>query len=181
MTRRPKPFLRDYAEQALPVVKSLRDHHQALHDAHDADDRDSKLASLGALADAYRQLGRLAEAVRHGEAAVALAREVDRPKFLLSNLIRFATALQYNNEHARAEPLFEEAQALAAKLGMLEDYALQHHGKSLAEQERWGEAIACLERALALREAKGTPALIASSREALEEARARAARPSQTP
>lgn len=175
--RRLKPFLRQYAESALPLVKSIRDHHQALHAAEASGDRDAELAALGAMADAYRLLGRLDEAVSHGERAVAIAREVERPKFLASNLIRLATALQYRNEHAAAEPLFEEAQRIAATVGVLEDFALQHHGKSLAEQGRWAEAIACFERALALREAKTDADLIASTREALEEARARAGKP----
>ncbi|MEB3329581.1 MAG: tetratricopeptide repeat protein [Candidatus Sericytochromatia bacterium] len=174
MTRRHRPFLRDYAERALPVVQAIRDHHAALHDARTRAERDAELAALGALADAYRLLGRLDEAVRHGEEAVDLARALDRPKSLVSNLIRLATALQYRQAHADAEPLFAEARQLARQLGLLEDFALQHHGKSLAEQGRWDEAIAALEQALTLREARGDAALIASSREALTEARARA-------
>ncbi len=174
MLRRLKPFLRQYAENALALAKSIRDHHQALHDAEAAGDREAQLVANGTMSDAFRMLGQLDPAVRHGEAAVALARELDHPKFLVSNLIRLATALQYRNEHAAAEPLFQEGRALAAKVGVLEDYALQHHGKSLAEQGRWAEAIACFERALAIREAKHTADLAASTREALEEARARA-------
>ena len=170
--KRLKPFLRVYTELALPVAKSIRDHHQALHDARDAGDRDAELASLGAMADGYRMLGRLDEAIRHGEEAVALARTAGKPKFLVSNLVRLATALQYRNEHAAAEPLFVEARALADEIGVLRDYALQHHGKSLAEQGRWDEAIAAFEAARALR-VNGAPELLASTEEALEEARAR--------
>ncbi|MEB3220446.1 MAG: tetratricopeptide repeat protein [Candidatus Sericytochromatia bacterium] len=176
MTRRLRPFLRDYAERAMPVVQAIRDHHAALHEAQAREERDTELAALGALADAYRLLGRLDEAVRHGEEAVALARALERPKSLVSNLIRLATALQYRQAHADAEPLFLEARALAASLGLLEDFALQHHGKSLAEQGRWDEAIAALEQALALREARQDASLVASSSEALAEARARAGR-----
>lgn len=171
--RRLKPFQRQYAENALALTKTIRDHHQALHDAEDAGDREAALAAHGAMSDAFRMLGQLDPAVRHGEEAVELARALDRPKSLAANLIRLATALQYRNQHDEAEPLFAEGRALAAKVGVLEDYALQHHGKSLAEQGKWAEAIACFERALALREAKGDAALIASTREALDEARAR--------
>jgi kanamycin kinase len=174
MTRRAPTFLRDYAERAMPVVQAIRDHQTALRDARAREEQDAELAALGALADAYRLLGRLDEAVHHGEEAVALARALDRPKSLVSNLVRLATALQYRHAHADAEPLFVEARALAAGLGLLEDFVLQHHGKSLAEQGRWDEAIAAFEQAMALREARGDEALIDSTREALAEARARA-------
>ena len=146
MIRRLKPFQRQYAEHALALTKVIRDHHQALHDAETAGDREAALAAHGAMSDAFRMLGQLDPAVRHGEQAVELARALDRKKSLVANLIRLATALQYRNEHDAAEPLFAEGRALA---------------------------VACFERALALREAKGEHALIDSTREALDEARAR--------
>ena len=128
--------------------------------------------SRGPLREAFRMLGQLDSAVPHLERALTLARELDKPKFVVSNLIRLATAYQYLNRHSEAEPLFLEAIALAQRIGVLEDFALQHHGKSLAEQGRWLEAVARFEQALALRRAKGSAELVASSEDALEAAQA---------
>ena len=173
---RRKPFLRQYADQAMPLVEAIREHHEALEEARAEGDREAELAALGPLGETFRLLGQLDKAVPHLEAALALARELDRPKPLTSNLIRLATAYQYLNRHEEAVPLFEEAVARAKAMGFLEDFAQQHYGKCLAELGRWEEAIAAFERALALREARGDAGLVASSTEALEEARVRAGR-----
>lgn len=168
-----KPFQRVYADKALPLVEAIQTLHQDLHEARDTEDREAELHVLGPLGENFRLLGQLDPAVSHSEAALALARELGRPKAIISNLIRLATAYQYQNRHAEAEPLFTEALTLSAQEGFLEDYALQHYGKSLAEQGRWDEAIAHFERALALRQARGDAGLIASTEDALEEARLR--------
>jgi tetratricopeptide (TPR) repeat protein len=170
---RRKPFQRHYADQASAYVKEIRAQHEALHEAIDAGDREAELHALGPLAEAYRMLGQLDAALPHAERALALARELDKPKFVVSNLIRLATTYQYLNRHEEAEPLFEEAVELSRRVGVLEDFALQHQGKCLAELGRWDEAIANFEAALAMRKAKGQAELIASSQEALDEARIR--------
>jgi kanamycin kinase len=172
-TPRLKPFQRVYADHPRPHIEAIQAQQESLHEALHADDLEGELHALGPLGEAYRMLGQLDAALPHLERAVALARELDKPKFVLSNLIRLATAYQYLNRHAEAEPLFEEATALARRLGMLEDFALQHHGKSLAEQGRWAAAVERFEQALALRQAKGNAQLVASTEDALEAARAR--------
>jgi tetratricopeptide (TPR) repeat protein len=172
MPRR-KPFLRDYADSPRPYIQAVREQQEALHEALHEDDLEGELHALGPLSEAYRMLGQLDVAATHAERALELARQLNKPKFVLSNLIRLATTYQYLNRHEDAEPLFIEARDLARRLGLMEDFALQHHGKSLAEQARWDEAIACFEAALAHRQAKGNPELTASSQEALDEARAR--------
>lgn len=174
--QRRKPFLRQYADQATPLLATLREHLEAIEEARTEGDRESELAAQGPLGDTYRSLGQLDKAATHLECALTLARELDRPKAIASNLIRLATTYQYMNRHEEAEPLFLEALTLTASLGMLEDFALQHYGKCLAELGRYDEAIDCFERALAMRERRGDAGLIASSTEALEEARVRAGR-----
>lgn len=173
---RRKPFHRVYADKAMPLVERIHALNEDLEEARTSKDREAELHVLGPLGENYRLLGQLDPATRYSEAALALARELDRPKAIVSNLLRLATAYQYQNRHEEAEPLFEEAVARARQEGFMEDYALQHHGKSLAEQGRWDSAIACFERALALRTAKGDAGLIESTTEALEEARVRAGR-----
>src|SRR5262245_10705532 len=67
----------------------------------------------------------------------------------------------------KAEQLCRAALALAladpAARGGYEDFALQHLGKGRLEEGDAAEAITCVERALTLRQAKGDPALIAST------------------
>lgn len=165
--RRPKPFLRHYADDALTVAEAIRDQQRDLGAALEAGDREAELAIRGPLSENYRAIGRLSEAVAHGEAALATARELGKAKAVASNAIRLATAYQYAGRHDEALALFEEASALTRRLGVLHDFALQHMGKCLAELGRIEEARACFTEALALRRARGDGALIASTEEAL--------------
>lgn len=163
---RRKPFLRVYADQALTVLGTIHALAHDLEDARAAGDSEEAMHVLGPLGEAFRMLGQLDKAVPPLEEALALARELERPKFVIANLIRLATAYQYLNRHAEAEPLFVEALERARERGFMEDFALQHYGKCLAELRRWDEAIACFEHAIA-RRTGGDPALLDSSREAL--------------
>lgn len=179
--RRRKPFQRGYAEQALPLVKTIRDQQQLLT-TEEAEDPATFVAAHGQIGEAYRSLGQLEQARKHLEAAVAAAREHGLRKQLGTNLVRLATARQYANAHEEAMPLFEEALAVTATTGVAADFAHQHVGKCLAELGRWDEAIAHFEQALIMRQARGDmglgssqgAALIASTEEALEAARAAA-------
>lgn len=168
---RRKPFHREYADRAIPLVQAIQTHQQDLHAAVTAGDREEELHVRGPMGEAFRQLGQLDAAVEHLEAALALARELKKPKFVAHNAIRLATAYQYANRHEEAEPLFQEAVATARTIGLFEDLALFQYGKCLAELGRWAEAVACLEQALALREPRGDAAATASLQEALDEAR----------
>ncbi|PTT90382.1 hypothetical protein DBR42_06005 [Pelomonas sp. HMWF004] len=71
----------------------------------------------------------------------------------------YATALQYCGEHAQAEPHFATAVALAQAggWGRIQAMALQHWGRSLAEQQRFAEAQDRITQALALRVAMDDP------------------------
>ena len=146
-----KPFQRVYADQPRPFIEAIQEQQTALHEALHEGDQEGELHALGPLGEAYRMLGRLDAAAPHLERAVELARALNKPAFLVSNLIRLATVYQYLNRHAEAEPLFVEAVALAGRLGVLEDLALQHQCKCLAELGQWDEAITGFERALELR------------------------------
>jgi tetratricopeptide (TPR) repeat protein len=168
---RRKPFQRDYADRAIPLVQAIQTHQRDLRAALDAEDREEELHVRGPMGEAFRQIGQLDPAVEHLEAALRLARELNKPKFVAHNAIRLATAYQYMNRHEEAEPLFQEALETARKLGLFEDMALQQYGKLLAELGRWDEAIAMLEQALALRQARGDAEAVANTTEALEAAR----------
>lgn len=170
MMRR-KPFLRHYADEALPLVRAIQENMDELTRARAEGDPVALIPILGELGEAFRLLGQLDRALPYTTEALELARAQGRAKWVLTNGLRLATLLQYRNDHAAAEPLFIEALAGARALGLLEDFVLQHWGKCLAELGRRDEAIACFERALVLRQTRGDAALIASTEEALDLAR----------
>lgn len=165
---RRKPFLRQYADEPGPLLHVIHEGLDELPTARAEGDTPHLIAVLGQLGEAYRSLGRLEQALPYAREAYELAVESSNRKAMISNGLRLATLLQYRNEHAEAEPLFRETLELARRMHLLEDFACQHMGKCLAELGQLDEAIACFERALALRAARGEPSLIASSREALD-------------
>jgi tetratricopeptide (TPR) repeat protein len=130
---------------------------------------------LGYVGNGLRILGRLDQAVMHLERAVALARRLNRPKAEVANLIRLGEAHRNADDYAAAEPCFRAAldriRDERDDLRAYENFALQHLGKCLIDAGRAVEAISCLERALALRHAKGDADLIASTEVALAQAR----------
>lgn len=149
----------------------------ALADARVRGDDAAALRLLGYLGDACRLLDRSAEAVEHLQAATALARATaDRPREL-ANLIRLAETHRSAGHLDRAEALFRDALARCAApdLASYADFALQHLGKCRLDRGDPADAVACFERALALRRAKGDPALIRSTQQALRLARTRPA------
>jgi len=80
----------------------------------------------------------------------------------------YATALQYLGQRAEAEPIFARTVALCEAGGWarLRAMALQHWGRSLAEQGRFDEAESRFQQALALRVQLQDPRQ-ATTREAL--------------
>jgi len=71
----------------------------------------------------------------------------------------YATALQYSDRRAEAEPVFAKALAVSQAGGWqrLQAFVLQHWGRSLVEQGRFDEAQTRFEQALALRRALDDP------------------------
>lgn len=170
------PFLRQIAADPAPLRARLAADRPRLAWTTDPAQR---LALLGRCGEAYRMLGDLAQAVPLLAEAVSLARRLGDPCRLAANAIRLATADQYRNEHQAALPLFYEALTLTrahpAEAGPYEDFALQHLGKCLVELGRFADARACFDQARTLRQAKGDPALRASTDEARAALEARAA------
>jgi tetratricopeptide (TPR) repeat protein len=148
-------------------------HHRALLAAAATEDAAERLRLLGAIGNDERALGNLVAAEHYLAEAVALARSTGDARREAANLIRLATAMQCDNRHAEAEPLFRAALALTERpaAAMYRDFALQHWAKWLVETGQVPEAVACFEQALALRYAKGDGALIASTEQSLVAAR----------
>lgn len=168
---RRKPFLRDYAASALPVVQTIRDHQRALETALAGADREAELQARGPLGEGYRLLGQLDHAAAHLETARALAADLGQPRALVSNTMRLGVARQYAGDHATAEGLLREAVALAEQDGFLLDQTRLALGKCLAELGQWEEALPLFEQVVAGRRVTGTADGLAAAEEALEAAR----------
>jgi tetratricopeptide (TPR) repeat protein len=105
--------------------------------------------------------------------ALELAQASGDPAQAVGEMIRLAELERCRDDFTRSETMLRVALAVIRKGGdaRLEDFALQHLGKTLIDADRAGEAIVVLERALNLRQAKGDQSLIASTEEALARAR----------
>ncbi|WP_100444035.1 tetratricopeptide repeat protein [Glycomyces xiaoerkulensis] len=102
----------------------------------------------------------------------ALSR-ADSPRQSVAALINLADAHRYAGDLAGAEPKYTEAieQARTACPDLLH-FALQHYGKHLLDARRPKRAAEVLEQVLKMRRRLGDNALTASTREALNLARA---------
>jgi tetratricopeptide (TPR) repeat protein len=162
--------LREVARDAAAVEAALAAGRRALAEA---DDPQAELALRGYVGNALRLLGRHGEAAAAQARAVELAEEVGPPRASVAARIRLGEALRCGDRLDEAESQLRAALAAARarpELG-LTDFALQHLGKTLLDAGRPAEAEALLAEALVLREAKRDPALVRSTRAALELAR----------
>lgn len=89
-----------------------------------------------------------------------------------AGLVRLATGLQYEDQHAEAVATFGFVLERAGEAGFAEyeHFAWQHLGKCLVEMGRVPEALSAMHRALAIRVLLDDPGLVASSRRALDAA-----------
>lgn len=149
-------FQRFTAPDAAAHEASITEHRARLAAAEGGLARMDATADLAALLTTAR---REAEAVAllepEREQAEALAHEEAAGWFWNA----YATALQYSDRRADAEPVFAKALAVSEAGGWqrLQSFVLQHWGRSLVEQGRLDEAQARFEQALALRRALDDP------------------------
>jgi kanamycin kinase len=122
----------------------------------------------GYLGNAARLLGRDEEALRQ------LRRSLELAERLADERARTVATIRIGEAHRCFDRLDEAEATLRGALDgapELRHFALQHLGKTLADQGRAAEAVPLLEEALALRLAEGDEELAASTRLALERAR----------
>jgi tetratricopeptide (TPR) repeat protein len=124
--------------------------------------------------NALRLLGRHTAAVAAQRRALELAEAAGAGRRALVARVRLGEALRCADDPPAAAAELRAAAALARRAQPeLLDFALQHLGKALADAGESAEAVAVLEEALALRQAKGEPELVRSTLLALERARER--------
>ncbi len=165
-----KPFLRnamapdpDDPEWVLAFAEQLQAMPEGL-----CESRLRALADLGALA---RLQTNYALSIRYFQIAVAEAEQLALPLFIVANRIRLGLSYHYADDFEQAGACFRLALAESREYPaatVYQDFALQHLGKLWVEQNLLVEAQVCFEEALILREAKGLPDLIDSTRQALE-------------
>jgi len=118
-------------------------------------------------------LGQFDEAVSTLEHVVASAPD---PRAEVAARVNLGDAFRYADRMTPAEQQYRAARMLAGEsVPDLVHFTLQHLGKHLVDAGQYDEARSCLRAALELREAIGDPALIESTRAALELCAAREA------
>jgi tetratricopeptide (TPR) repeat protein len=162
-------FLRDSRNQDPAFWEAYGEGRAELDRVRQAGDAQKLLRMLGALGGYARLLERYQESIDYFQEALELAQNLHLPAFEAANLIRLATAYQYNQQHQEAEALFQAALTLTEKpeASAYRDFAWQHLGKFLVEQGFLKEARDCFHAALQLRQHKHDPELIASTQAAL--------------
>lgn len=172
--------LRDVPRDPAVVSAAVERAREALVDARGRGDLGEQQHLLGYLGNACRLLGRTDDAIAWLTESLSLARATGDARRGLAAVIRLGEVYRCRNDYGKAEALFREAldrTQAASELESLADFALQHLGKCLLDQGESAEAVECLERALALRQAKANPQLIASTERALAHARSARAAP----
>lgn len=155
----------------MALVETIQAEQACLREALASADLAAERQAHGALGEAFRALGQHDRALPHLARALELARAEGSPRGLLQAVLRMAIGLQYAHRHEAAEPLFEEALAMARQQGFLLDHVLMAAGKCHAERRRWEVAVAAFEEALAIRRGRSTPDAQGAAEEALEAAR----------
>ena len=165
--------LREVPNDSVAMARAVAEIEARL--AAGVSDPGDRMGALGTLGGYRRILGRLDEAEATLREAVGLARTAGDGRALLANGIRLAHVLRWQGRFEEADVLFAAAVArceATPELARLLSFALQHAGKSLFDQGRDAEATERFAHALSSQEADGDPELIASSRLALDAARA---------
>jgi HTH-type transcriptional regulator, pleiotropic regulator of extracellular virulence genes len=130
-----------------------------------------KLRLAGGVGVFARILGNYATAQRYLDMALTISDELGDERARLLNQIRLAQVYQLQENFAAADRLYAEILNKCESDPDLEEYldlAYYHCGKSKLDQGRYAEAEQFFQRSLDLREAKGQPAWIETSRMALE-------------
>lgn len=122
---------------------------------------------LSVLGYCYRVLNEMDMSIAYFTQCFDLVR--DRPTRQMITFIRLGEAYKYKHEHQKALTHFDMARGIlsAHRIKGYEDFLCQHQAKCLIEMGEVKMAKKLLLQALQLRESKGDPALISSTKEVL--------------
>lgn len=142
---------------------------RALEEARKAGDAQVELSMLGYLTEAYRIIGDVETAERHGRAGLEIAERGTARQRVVARL-RLGEVLRCAGRYDEAGRTLRTALAeiVDAETEMYRDFVLQHLGKTYLNANLRDDAIMALREALRIRQRKGDAALIASSEEALK-------------
>jgi tetratricopeptide (TPR) repeat protein len=169
MTTPQRFFQRYQSPNPLALAEQVEQQCEELAQARLDQNEQIQLELLSQIGASSTVLGREVEAAPIIEEALALARKHRNKELEVGNLLNLATARQYLGDRELAQTLFEEALEKGRAYGIseYEDFVLHHRGRCFVEQGKIEEARRSFEQALILREEKGDPRFIASTRRAL--------------
>ncbi|MEO1634012.1 MAG: tetratricopeptide repeat protein [Cyanobacteria bacterium J06631_9] len=125
-----------------------------------------RIRLLGRIGGYTRTLRDLEQAEQALTTALELSKSIENRRFEAVNSIKLAHVYQWQQRYAESEALFETVIVLCqndAEASPYLDFAYQHFGKCKFDQQKYAEALACFEQALAIRLKKEDQELIAST------------------
>jgi tetratricopeptide (TPR) repeat protein len=137
-------------------------------------DTETQLRLLGTIGVYARMLDDLTKAEHNLLAALSLAQQTNNRSSYVANSLRLAHVLQWQQRFTEADSIFTAIIQLCRadpNLSHYLDFAYQHYGKSLFDQQRYAEAERAFNSALILRQSKDDPSLLESTQFALETTR----------
>jgi hypothetical protein len=116
------------------------------------DARNNLSAALGDLANAYRKLGQLDDALQAAERGLATQRELKRQRGIAAGLVQIAAILSDAHRYPEAEARYAEAFSAAQAAGDvgLQATILQHQGSLHDDQGRQDRAVELYQQAITL-------------------------------
>jgi HTH-type transcriptional regulator, pleiotropic regulator of extracellular virulence genes len=174
------PFFRRFrlsGEDLDEAVADVGTDRETLEEISQATDPQAIMAAHLRLGANLIPLGHEAEAARHLERALDLARRRDEADPQIEALLQLGTARQYLGDRGTAQELFQQGIYLSQQSGIRDHVhvLLHHRGRCYVEQQRPDLARQCFEQALVIREQLGDDEqlgderFITSTRAALEE------------
>ncbi|WP_374967238.1 hypothetical protein [Lysinibacillus sp. RS5] len=159
-------YLREKTSNPLKLKQVIAEAENLLKINNEED----KYFLYGTIGNLYRICGEPQKGIYYLNHCLSYALEKGNIRNEIVTLIRLGEALKYDMKHNEALECFDEAlnKCKANKIDAYSDFALQHKGKSLMELGKFIEAEKCFIQAFKLREFKGDPTLIDSTKQALD-------------
>ncbi|MFD1360947.1 tetratricopeptide repeat protein [Lentibacillus salinarum] len=169
MTFKFGPNLREIPLNKMDMLYGMMYLQKQLNDT--ALDKHEKGKLHGLLGTYLRIVGELEESKQHLNMAIDSFRELDRKQSVFVNQLRLANTYQWHNDFDTSNQMFYELVEAAENdpdYTQYKDFAYQHQGKNLFDQEKYREALDYFQKALELRKDHRNSELIHSTETAIE-------------